>query len=240
VIAGIGVSKIVKNICNQSCVIRILASVALLCVLLSVSIGLTNGFTNARIQISVDSVNANLVEYLASNIPVNGILFVNIPEPNEYMFEIGVHLSVLKQRPDIRVHYFDRFKLSSDVAVFIVSPIMQNQPYPSVRIAVQEDGAKIWKSELHTKLGDGAALVYEKVETVPLFTVAVETVICPWLMRTHVRDVAHCGVNRPVIDRRVFRYGWEVYRDLIESSLVRPCCGDRPLGCQAIRVVGRR
>jgi hypothetical protein len=211
-IAGIGVSEIIKHFRDLSNIVRTLACAVLLSVLFSGSIGLANGFTNGRIQIATDSVNTDLIDYLASNIPINGIIFINLPEPNEYMLEIGLHLAVFKQRPDILVHYFDSLNVWSDLGAFIVTPIMQNQPHPSVRIAVQEQGAKISNYELHKKVSDAAAPVYERVETVALFTVAVETVICPLLMYAHARDVVHCGVDRPLIDRRVFRYGWKVYR----------------------------
>jgi hypothetical protein len=211
-IAGIGVSEIAKHLWDPSKMVRRFARMTLLCVLLIGSIGLTNSFTNGRIQIAVDSANTDLIDYLARNMPIHGTLLVNLPEPNEYVFEIGLHLAVLKQRQDIYVRYFNSLEPATDSGAFIVTPIIQNQLYPSVRIAVQEGGAKIWKSELDAKVGDRATLVYQTVKKVPLFNVAVEKMICPVLMRANVLDGVYCGIKKPAIDMRVFRYGWDVYR----------------------------
>jgi hypothetical protein len=212
IIAGIGVSVIVHHLYDPLREIRIFARAALLCILLMSSICLVNGFTNGRIQVSVDSANTDLVHYLALNIPPGGTLFINLPEPNEYVFEIGLHLALLKQRQDIRVRYFNSLHLPTDSGAFIITPILQNQPYPSVRIAMHEGGAKAWKAELHALLGDSAESVYQRVEGLPLFLVAVETTVCPLLTHANVLDGVYCGVKKPVIDRRFFRYGWEVYR----------------------------
>jgi hypothetical protein len=212
IIAGIGVSTIARHLCNPLRGIRIFVRVALFCILLMNSICLMNGFTNGRVQISVDSVNSELLDYLALNIPPGGTLLVNLPEPNEYVVEIGLHLALLKQRQDVRVRYFKSLHLPTDAGAFIVTPIMENQPYPSVRIAVHEEGARAWKAELHAQLRDNAKLMDQKVEKVRLFMVAVETTICPWLIRANVLDGVYCGVKRPAIDTRLFHYGWEVYR----------------------------
>jgi hypothetical protein len=211
-IAGISVSAMAKHLWDPSKAVRRLACMTLLCVLLMSSIGLANSFTNGRIQVAVDSANTDLINYLARNMPKHGTLLVNLPEPSEYVFEIGLHLAVLKRRQDIHVRYFNSLKQATDSGAFIVTPIMQNQLYPSVRIAVQEGGAKIWKSELDAKVGDRATLVYQTVKKAPLFTVAVEKTVCPLLMRANVQDGVDCGVKKPAIDLGVFRYGWEVYR----------------------------
>jgi hypothetical protein len=211
-IAGIGVSAMAKHLRDPSKAVRRLAGMTLVCVLLMSSIGLANNFTNGRIQVAVDSANSDLINYLARNMPEHGTLLVNLPEPSEYVFEIGLHLAVLKQRQDIYVRYFNSLEQATDSDAFIVTPIMQNQLYPSVRIAVQEGGAKIWKSELDAKVGDRATLVYQTVKKVPLFTVAVEKTVCPLLMRANVQDGVYCGVKKPAVDMGVFHYGWQVYR----------------------------
>lgn len=210
-IAGIGLSEIVKHLCNPSRTIRTFAQIALSCVLVLGQFSIVNGFTNGRIQIAVDSSNTDLVDYLALKVPVNGTVLVNLPEPNEYVFEMGVHLAVLKQRQDIQVRYFNSLDLSADLGAFIVTPIMKNQPVPAVRIAVHEEGAKAWNSELQAKLGNKAKLVYQKAKRVPLIMVAVEKPVCPVLLRANAQDGVYCGVKRPAIDTRVFEYGWEAY-----------------------------
>jgi hypothetical protein len=212
IIAGILLSEVFKQLRNRSRMVRAFAYITLSSIFLTSSICLANGFTNSRIQITVDSVNADLIDYLAEILPDHGVLLVNLPEPNEYVYEIGVHLTVLKQRQDIHVRYFHNVNLSTDTGGVVVMPVMKNQPYLAVRLAAYEEGVKLWRSDLVAKLGHDARLVYQRVEKVPLFMIAVEKTVCPIPLRAHVQDRLYCWVQRPAIETRVFEYGWEVYQ----------------------------
>jgi hypothetical protein len=212
--AGIGLSAIMNYIYDQSRMIRIFSKIILSCVLILACFVLANGITNGRIQVAIDSSNKDLIDFLALHVPVNGTVLVNLQEANEYVFEIGVHLAALKQRQDIRLRYFYDLDFEADAGAFAVTPIMKNEPIPTVRSTMYEGVAKIWKSELLAKLGSRGKLVDQKAKRVQLLMIALETPICPVLMWADIPHGFNCGGVRPVIDTRIFTYGWEVYRIL--------------------------
>jgi hypothetical protein len=75
---------------------------------------------------------------------------------------------------------------------------------------------------------DRAALVYRQVREIPLLYVALEEIVCPLLLAADVRDGLSCGVARPVIDRRTFQYGWEIYAVDAMEPVTLPRPGGRP------------
>ena len=173
-------------------------------------VALINDVTNARIQLTVDASNTALIDYLAVHAPPNGTVLVNLPKPNEYVYETGAHLAGFRGRPDIRVDYF---RPGEEVApgTLVVTPVMMHQPFPTVRLAFYERGAVKWKDQLTARLGQRATLVYREVGQVPLLYVAIDEPLCPVLIAADVKDGVYCLPERPAIDRRVFHYGWEVY-----------------------------
>ncbi len=169
-----------------------------------------NDVTNARIQLTIDASNMALIDHLASHTPPNGTVLVNLPEPSEYVWEVGQHLAAFRGRSDVKVHYFNG---SGDVApgTLVATPLMRHQPFPTVRLGFYENGVPEWSTKLSARLGDRTTLVYRKVERVPLLYVALEEPVCPILLAADVQDGVYCGTGRPVFDRRVFQYGWDVY-----------------------------
>ena len=213
VMTGLGSSVVagyVRNGARPMKLFALIACVATLCLALLV---LVNGCTNGRVQIAVDSSNAELVDYLALNVPAGGTVLVNLPWFNEYVVELGLHLSLLKQRGDMQVGYAEGVDMSSQSDVFVVTPIMRNQPFPLVRIPLWDGGARALKTELQRNLGEQATPVWHTVHEVRLLTVWVERPVCLALLRLGAdgTDGTWCGVARPLIDRRLFEYGWEVY-----------------------------
>jgi len=171
---------------------------------------LINDVTNARIQLTVDASNMALIDHLASHAPPNGTVLVNLPEPSEYVWEVRQHLAAFRGRRDIKVGYFHG---GEDVApgTFVATPVVRHQPFPTVRVELYESGVQAWNAELSARLGDRTTLVYREVARVPLLYVALEQPVCPVLLAANIQDGVYCGTGRPVIDRRVFQYGWEVY-----------------------------
>jgi hypothetical protein len=212
IIAGVGISEVFRFLHSSSRIIKLSTQTVILVSITLCSICIANGFTNGRIQITVDSVNADIVDYLAQNLPSQGTLLVNLPEPNEYVFEMGMHLGFLNGRPDVQVHYFNSLNELPRAGTLVVTPIMKNQPKLAVRIAAYEAGTRVWKSDLESKIGHKAELIYQRVDKIRLFQVAMEKTICPLLLRANVQDRIYCGIKGPTIDTRIFEYGWEVYR----------------------------
>ena len=70
-----------------------------------VGIGCINNYSNGRYEMTMDRSNNSLLDFLAT-LPLNSKILVNIPNPSEYEYEIGLHLAESKARPDLAVDYF--------------------------------------------------------------------------------------------------------------------------------------
>lgn len=168
-----------------------------------------NSATNGRLQLTVDAANAELVEFLAAQAPPRGTVLLNLPKDSEYLFEMRQHLAHLHGRPDIDVQ---DLRQARDVrGALVVHPVMRQQPAPTVRLGFGEWDAPARARELARRGTDRVQRVYERLYTVPLVYVALEEIVCPLLLAADARGGVSCGVDRPVIDRRRFEYGWEVY-----------------------------
>jgi hypothetical protein len=168
-----------------------------------------NNWTNGRYQITMDNANMALVDFLSSLPPYSRVL-VNIREPNEYEYEIGVHLTELKKRPDISVDYF-RLQTASatdrDALYYVVTPIVRNEPHPSVPYALYEGGATEWTTALEDFIGISPDLVYDGEYHMRLADIGIQRLLCMLLP-----SGAYCEAPRPVLDGRLLTYGWQVYR----------------------------
>jgi hypothetical protein len=211
ILAGVGIIAMVKHLRDASRAVKIFAGIMFVCAFVLMNLIFANGITNGRIQITIDSSNMDMIDFLASHVPVNGTVLVNLPEGNEYVFEIWAHLAALKGRHDIQVRSFNSVNFATDAGAVVATPIMENQPIPSFRVAMHEADARLWKSELEAKLGSRRKLVYQNAKNVQLLLIALEKPICPVLIRANVREGVYCEAERPLIDTRVFTYGWEVF-----------------------------
>lgn len=211
IISGIGLSAASRCIADSHRATRLISKSALICAVVLTPCVLANALTTGRIQVAVDWSNSRLIDYLALNVPGHGTVLVNLPEPNEYVGEIGAHLAVLKERRDITVGHLDSLEGELGSGIFVVTPLIKNQPLPTVRTALYESGANTRNAELHARFARGAKRVYHEVQRVPLLLLALDEPACPLLIRAGILDGVYCGARRPILDTRIFEYGWEVY-----------------------------
>jgi hypothetical protein len=176
------------------------------------SLSIVNAVADARVQIAVDRVNADLVRFLA-RAPRGSHVFVNTAYVNEHVFELPLHLSELNGRPDIIVEHVSRFAPESlpPALVFVVTPQTVNQPAPTVRVGVDESGAARAGAVLTALLNGRGELVYRAAERTPVLEVATHRLLCRlWIAPP--RDATYCPADRGVISWRTFVYGWQVHR----------------------------
>ena len=88
---------------------------------------------------------------------------------------------------------------------------MANRPSPTVRLALDEAGVARDHALLGRLLAATAAPVYRDVRHTRLVEIGIHRWLCriagaPWV------DPTFCPADRPVLDRRVFSYGWQVHR----------------------------
>ncbi len=176
------------------------------------SLTIVNAVADARVQLAVDRANADLVSFLAG-LPSGSHVVVNTAYVNEHVFELPLHLSELKRRPDIVVEHISRF--AQDPApradVFVATPEMANQPVPTVRIGLDEPGVRHVNAMLNAVLNGRGELVYRAGERTRVLELGVHRLLCR-LRMSPPADATYCPTDRGVFYGRTFAYKWQVHR----------------------------
>ena len=190
---------------------RFLAVIALVLAAGLLLTTLPNNASNGQQQLAVDAANADMLDYLASSLPPGSVVIVNIQDPNEYVAEIALHLDVIRDRPDLVVDHFSYQEalLSPEVdpPYVVLAPSVENQPRLAVRMGVIEPTVRQWNESMLQFLGGSLEVEYETERRFRLLKVDLLRVFCPLFPARE-----YCHVAGPAIDRRLFSYGWTVYR----------------------------
>jgi hypothetical protein len=173
---------------------------------------IVNAVADARVQLAVDRANADLVDVLA-NLPSPSRVVVNTTRVNEYVFEMPLHLSEIKSRPDVFVEHIARSEpdATAPAGVFVATPEMANQPVPTVRIALDEPGVRHVNATLSAVLEGRGELVYQAGQRRRLLELGVHRLLCRASAHGRV-DPTYCPTDRGVIYWRTFSYGWQLHR----------------------------
>jgi len=175
-------------------------------------LSMANVATNAAIQLAVDAANYQLVRFISA-LPKGSVVSVNMPNPNEYAYEIGLHVRQTEGRPDIAVDYFETGAGASRAGAaggYVATVVMKNQVVPGVRIPMNEGGAGELGQTLTRALGDGREPVFRIRGRVQLMMVNLHRPVCALLGTRAERP--YCRWPAPFVDTRAFSYGWNVYR----------------------------
>jgi hypothetical protein len=180
---------------------------------------LGNFWTVARLQLAVDEANASVVADLAERVPQAGTIVVNIQEPTEYVSQMGLLLSALYDRADLRVIHLDPGAPLFDGVpgeVFVVAPYIENQLLFSDRLGVNEPDVRRWNESIEDVIQSGSE-VYRRRADVRMLAIDPARVLCPVLggvqaTRLPIGSIMRYCESGGIIDRRVFSYGWDVYR----------------------------
>lgn len=174
-------------------------------------ITLATAVTTAQVQLTVDRANAEMLDNLAATLPRDSTVLINIQDPGEYIPEIQLHLNQVRNRPDLRIENIRPSGIGHvenlQAPFFILTPIIQNSIRLTVRMGVIEESTRIWNNTLPRYLGEHSAQVYQTQHGFRIFNLDLPRVFCPVL-----KKMSFCAAAQPIIDRRDFLYGWEVYR----------------------------
>ena len=171
---------------------------------------LTNNITTARIQLTVDAANQQMLDYLAEAAPAGSTVLVNIQYQNEYIRETRLHLHYIYNRPDLTVDLF-KYQVGSaesspnPEAIYIVSPEIENQPLMTVRMGVVEPTQNHWNQMLQEFFQPGRPTVFENKQNFQMFSVDFSRFFCPFIKSDFCENPA------PLFDSRIFSYGWKIY-----------------------------
>jgi len=175
-------------------------------------LSMANVVTNGAIQLAVDAANYQLVRFISA-LPKGSVVRVNMPNPNEYVYEIGLHVRQTEGRQDIVVDYFETgagARRAGAAGGYVATLLMRCQVMPGVRIAMNEGGAGELGQTLARALGDGREPVFRIRRPVQLMMVNLHQPVCALLGARTER--IYCPWPAPFVDTREFSYGWNVYR----------------------------
>jgi hypothetical protein len=170
-------------------------------------------YTKARAQLAVDASNEEMLNYVLDNAPENGVVLINIQDPNEYVGHFITLVNDIGDRPDLEVEHFQfqdpAVEGWSDKVITVVSPIVENQFYPSMRMGVFEMPSRSWNESLLEYMGDRGELQSQIRNS--FRSALIDT---PRAMCFLIPSLKYCKVPHSPIDNRVFAYGWDIYNFL--------------------------
>jgi hypothetical protein len=205
VLAALAVAEALRLSAGSGRALRILSVIGLVISGFLFATTIANNASNAGIQLAVDSANEEALTYVADRLPAGATLLINIQSPNEYVQEIGVSLAN-RGRSDVKLGIFDPEE-GAATGAYILSPIVENQPFPSVRLGVFEQQARQWEKTLQQALAGQLDRRYEARATVRLLGVDALRLFCP-----AARAIAYCQAPHTPFDTRRFADGWMIYR----------------------------
>jgi hypothetical protein len=170
-----------------------------------------NNLTSARIQLAVDSANAEVLDGISGDLPFGARLIVNLQEHREYFDMIQSFLTQQLGRADLRIDALDPSGIPSLTAggtpAYVLTPIVEGTPYFTVRVGVGEDDARMWNDTLLRSAGDHLELIRQTRREVSRLNIDLPAAICPILRRS-----VFCAGSRPVMHSSIFVFGWDLYR----------------------------
>jgi len=167
-----------------------------------------NNLSNGRIQLAVDSANADLLSFVRSVEP-NSAVLLNIQTPNEYYYKLMDYINKYWGRSDVEISSFDFQDTSSPGAYYILAPYVMNQPLLAVRQGVVERTQSQWNDSLQPYFQEhpGWQKVQQFERRFSLLNIDLPRLFCPF-----IKTRAFCATPAPLVDTRLFTYGWTIYK----------------------------
>jgi len=166
--------------------------------------------THARIQLIFDQINYRMLTSANKIIPENGAVFTSINKQNEYVEHISHFLMTQYDRTDISYNFLEMNTLESlhhSSKGIILMPYIKNQPNLLVRAGVEEEFTTAWNDTVLGVMDNQLTLMKNIEEDFRIFNINLPIILCSIL-----GERGYCENSDPLIDTRLFSYGWEVYQ----------------------------
>jgi len=209
VVTAITLTEMPGAIMRASTGLRIVVAAAGIGLLLFLAGSIGNAWTDARVQLAVDRVNADALAVVARTTPEDGQVYVNIQDPNEYTYEIPIHLDVFYGRSDIRVETvrMDDFPPVDSQGAIVLAPYMHNAPVLTIRTGIVEPYIGQWDDALEEALPLSVETVAEVGVEADLFSFKLPQLLCGF-----VHAETYCRGEPRALDMLDFAVGWRVLR----------------------------
>lgn len=171
---------------------------------------LPNYRTHALTQLMIDQVNQQMIESSHKLIPENGAFFTGLEEQTEYVQNIEYYFRDQLDRTDI---YYDFVSVKTLEGLhhysqgILLLPYIRNYPNMIVRTGVDEEFTIAWREIILYEMGDRLTEMTRFRGEFRLSNINLPVIFCPFL-----GEKGFCKNHDPLIDTRLFRYGWEVYQ----------------------------
>ena len=180
------------------------------------TVTLLNNATNAQIQLAVDAANAEMLDYVSQNAPLNSVVLLNIQYPNEYVEQIALHFHIARQRPDLKVETFAFQELTPGVQYFVLAPQIAGRPVLTVRLGVFEGVQDQWNGSLVPYFAQWSTVeTDEEIKWPVAFTTQhqfQETGIdVPRALCALKWSNSYCEGDRSALNWGTFSYAWTIY-----------------------------
>ncbi len=180
-------------------------------------ITLFNNYSNARVQLVMDQQEARLMNFLTLHTTDQDLILANF-DANSTFFSLGrILMETAGGRPNINLQPF-QFEtaepgITPQISYYLVTAEVKNRPLFVVRSQAEntkENGA------LSGILGPSNRAVFVTQQSFRLLTFNLVNLVCPLVKTGYIQDL-YCHFHIPVIDTRLYTYGWQVYR--VENSV---------------------
>ena len=171
---------------------------------------LPNFITHGRMQLTLDRVNAMMLEGTVEIVPQNGELYNGLDSQNEYERNIQGYFQGMGERNDISYYFIDEEvfeNFSHASGGIVILPLVQNQPTLTVRSGMEERYNMERRRVIFEKSEDRLSYLLEFSDRFQILNINLPVLLCPLL-----DQAGYCEFPDPLFDTHMFSYSWEVYQ----------------------------
>ena len=144
---------------------------------------LPNNYTNGRLQLAIDSANAEMLDEVVEGAPPNAVVLLNHPEGGEYSVHFPSLVTERGGRSDLTVAVFRSQDPKAEgwegKTILVILPVFENQFYPSVRLGVFAHDAARWNEGRVPTWAPPPARPSRATQRFRLFNVDAARLFCP-------------------------------------------------------------
>jgi hypothetical protein len=170
---------------------------------------LPNYVTDAKTQLTFDRVNQEMLEFAANYASEDSAVYVSIETNNEYIEMLEVYLREHHLLQDITYGNINADlmeEINDQAGAIVLMPFINNQPNLTVRAGVEEFYQQQWNQKFLENTESSRVSLKTFEGSFRLSNVNLPLALCPILGQR-----GFCEKPDPLIDTRLFTYGWEIF-----------------------------
>jgi len=209
ILIGIVIPPVIRSVnANQNFKGSLLAGLGIIAGILFI-LTMPNYVTDAKTQMTFDRVNQDMLDFITGNTSQDAAIYINIQTSNEYSEKLEVYLREHFQLTDItygNINAERMEKINDQTGAIILMPFIKNQPRLTVRAGVEEIYQQQWNDKLLETTESNREPLKTFEETFRISNINLPVLLCPVL-----GNRGFCENPDPIIDTRLFNYGWEIF-----------------------------